>query len=642
MSVHDSETDPQQHDTEPDHRHWQRIWSELRPYRIRDEGSAPRRSVVPMFAYPSGDLHMGHGEVYAISDLTARFLRLRGYDVLHPVGWDAFGLPAENAARRRGRAPAEWTMDNIGTQVRSFQRYGIGFDFHRPLITCEPEFYRWNQWLFLRMYERGLAYRAPAPVNWCASCGTVLANEQVVDGSCDHCHGPVVERRLTQWFFRITSYADRLLDDMDQLDGWPRRVLRMQRNWIGRTRRDGQVHYRLRDWLVSRQRYWGTPIPIIHCVQCGTVPVPDGQLPVTLPPMPPGTGTGSDGSPLRAATDWLKVDCPGCGGPAERDTDTMDTFVDSSWYFLRFCSPTYAEGPFDPAAVARWCPVDYYIGGVEHATGHLLFARFITKVLYDLGLVGFTEPFRRVINQGQVINQGRAMSKSLGNGVSLGAEIDRYGPDAVRLAMLFAGPPDDDIDWAEVAPGGHRRFLHRTLSLASEVDSPPGTDPDGGDPSLRRITHRTVAEVTALLDATRYNVAIARLMEFGSAVRASGVPGSDPAVREAVEAMAVMLSVAAPYTAEQLWQQLGHRPSVATARWPECDPLLSRPGEVECVVQVSGRRGTVLRVSPDIDADALTVLALADPAVRDELAGRDPARVIVRAPRIVNIIPTGT
>jgi leucyl-tRNA synthetase len=600
-------------------------------FRARDDGSAPRAYVLAMFAYPSGDLHMGHGENYAISDAIARYLRLRGYDVLHPFGWDAFGLPAENAARRRGRQPAEWTAANIATQAESVRRYGIGCDWSRRLSTCDVAFYRWNQWLFARMYERGLAYRAPAPVNWCPACGTVLANEQVVDGHCDHCHGPVEQRRLTQWFFRITAYADRLLSDMDGLDGWPAQVLTMQRNWIGRT---GPGEYRLHDWLISRQRYWGTPIPIIHCGQCGPVPVPDADLPVELPPMPAVTGDG-----LRAATDWLRVPCPRCGADAERETDTMDTFVDSSWYFLRFCSPDHTEGPFDPAAVARWCPVEHYVGGVEHATGHLLFARFITKVLYDMGLIGFTEPFRHVINQGQVINEGRAMSKSLGNGVSLGDEIDRYGPDAVRLAILYAGPPGADIDWADVSVGGAVRFLNRALACASGASAASGVDGgsggSGGGIALRRIVHRTVAEVTDLMERQRFNVAVAKLMELTGAIRAVG-GGTDR--REAVEALAVMLSVAAPFTAAEMWRRLGHDGPVAAARWPVADPALAAADTVPCVVQVAGRRRAVLPVPPDIDEPALVEAALAAPEVRAALGERPVARVIARPPRIVSIV----
>jgi leucyl-tRNA synthetase len=798
---------------------WLAVWDGLDPFRARDDGAAPRRYVLPMFSYPSGDLHMGHGEAYPIADAIARHLRLHGYDVLQPVGWDAFGLPAENAAIRRGLDPAAWTRANIATQAASYRRYAIGFDWSRRLETCDPSYYRWNQWLFLRLYERGLAYRAAAPVNWCPSCATVLANEQVVAGHCDHCHGPVTRRHLTQWFFRTTAYAQRLLDGMADLasrdgrDGWPESVLAMQRHWIGRSegatidftvdgrtvtvfttrpetvpaatalvlapdgeladelcapeRRDAlaayrsgiagtgdvaratdrsgvflgrhavnpatgdripvwaasyvlsdygtgaimavpaaddrdaafaaahdlpvpplpasapasasasantdagantdantdagagadagparsavvdrlvaagvartEVRYRLRDWLVSRQRYWGTPIPIVHCGECGEVPVPEAELPVALPPLTGEQLRGGTGAPLARARDWVEVPCPRCGGPAERDTDTMDTFVDSSWYHLRFCSPGYTDGPFDPAAVARWCPVDHYVGGIEHATGHLLFARFVTMVLHDAGLIGFAEPFRHVINQGQVVNEGRSMSKSLGNGVALGEQIDTYGVDAVRLTMLFAGPPGDDIDWADVSPAGSARFLSRALRLATGAAAAPSTV-DAGDPGLRRATHRTIVAVDGLLSAYRFNVAIARLMELTAAARR--VDPRDPAVREAAEALAVMLSVVAPYTAEEMWCRLGHPPTVLAAGWPSADPALSTVDTVECVVQVAGRRRAVLAVPADVDEATVTERALSDEAVRRALAGRPVARVVARPPRIVNIVPS--
>ena len=423
---------------------WVKAWAELRAFEA-DPEKTPRSYVVGMFPYPSGDLHMGHAEAFAISDAVARYLRLRGAEVLKPVGWDSFGLPAENAALRRDLDPRDWTYANVAVQAETFRRLGVSFDWRTRLHTSDPEYYRWNQWLFLRLYERGLAYRAEAPVNWCPTDRTVLANEQVVDGRCERCDSEVRERTLTQWFFRTTAYAQRLLDDMDQLaDGWPAEVLAMQRHWIGN----------LHDWLVSRQRYWGTPIPIVHCVHCGPVPVPDEELPVRLPESGYLLRSGDGRSPLASCGSWVRVECPRCGGPAERDTDTMDTFVDSSWYFLRQPNPEYTTGPFDPDAVARWLPVHEYFGGREHATGHLVYARFITKALYDMGLVPFTEPFRRLTNQGQVVMNGKAMSKSRGNLVELADQIERYGPDAVRVTMVFAGPPEDDIDWADVSPAG--------------------------------------------------------------------------------------------------------------------------------------------------------------------------------------------
>jgi len=731
---------------------WLPVWQQadyFRADRLADperggEDPRERRYLLDMFPYPSGDLHMGHAEAYAFGDLLARYWFQKGYNVLHPIGWDAFGLPAENAAIRRNAHPAEWTYANIETQASSFQRYGVSFDWSRRLHTCDPSYYKWTQWLFLRFYERGLAYRKASMVNWCPQDQTVLANEQVIGGNCERCGAQVTKRELTQWYFKITDYAQRLLDDMKLLEGkWPERVLTMQRNWIGRSEgayidfsivtadgsavrdepvtvfttrpdtlfgatffvvaadaklaneicRDEQrpafeayleqvkraseierlsterektgvflgvyavnpangeripvyaadyvladygtgaimavpgedqrdwdfakaydlpiirtvqppedfdgeayvgegpainsandevslnglgvaeakarmidwleskglgkraVTYRLRDWLISRQRFWGCPIPIVHCEACGEVPVPDEELPVELPDLRGADLAPKGTSPLAAATEWVNVSCPKCGGPAKRDSDTMDTFVDSSWYYLRYCSPSYDEGPFDPEAVRRWMPVDQYVGGVEHAILHLLYSRFFTKVLYDMGAVDFVEPFTALLNQGQVINKGAAMSKSLGNGVDLGEQLETYGVDAIRLTMAFAGPPEDDIDWADVSPGGSLKFLQRAWRLSGDVTSPVGVDFSTGDVALRRATHRTIKEFTENVEAFKFNVGIARLMELVSAVRKaidSGCGPADPAVREAVEALAVMLSVVAPYTAEDM------------------------------------------------------------------------------------------
>ncbi|MVU77694.1 class I tRNA ligase family protein [Nocardia sp. ET3-3] len=540
-------------------------------------GEASRRYVVSMFSYPSGDLHMGHAEVFAISDAMARFARMRGHDTLFPVGWDSFGLPAENAARKRGLDPREWTYANIATQADSFRRMGISFDWHTRLHTSDPEYYRWNQWLFLRLYERGLAYRADAEVNWCPQDRTVLANEQVVHGRCERCGAAVERRDLTQWFFRITDYADRLLDDMAGLrDGWPSEVLAMQRNWIGRTESVDDagrtmVAYRLHDWLISRQRYWGTPIPIIHCGGCGAVPVPDDQLPVRLPDSGYRLSPGDSGSPLASAEDWVAVPCPRCGAPARRDTDTMDTFVDSSWYFLRYPNPHYTDGPFDPEALARWLPVDEYIGGREHATAHLLYARFITKALYDAGLVPFTEPFTRLTTQGQVLMGGKAMSKSLGNLVDLRDQIERHGPDAVRIAMLFAGPVEADVDWADVSARGAERWLARVARLAAETGSGVANSDPAGEAATRREVHDTIARATALMEAKRFNVVIAQLMRLTTILRRAAESesgGTSPAVRDGVDALVRMMSCVAPETAAVAWHHLGHTSPVADAAWP--------------------------------------------------------------------------
>jgi leucyl-tRNA synthetase len=821
---------------------WQARWAELDQFRASNDetDSRERYYLADMFPYPSGDLHMGHAEAYAIGDAMARFAFLNGKNVLHPIGWDAFGLPAENAAIRAGNHPADWTYANIETQAASFRRYATSFDWSRRLQTCDPEYYRWNQWLFLRFYERGLAYRKGGYVNWCPKDQTVLANEQVVNGRCERCGTEVVRRILTQWYFKITEYADRLLADSKQLEGnWPDRVLTMQRNWIGRssgaqvdftidgrdepvtvftTRPDtlygatffvvaadsplavelctpeqraeldryreqvskltdierqsterektgvflgvhainpvngdrlpvwaadyvladygtgaimavpahdqrdldfarkfglpvrivvqtdladpaeagvatpgdgvlinsgpldglnkveaiakicelldaegrgkAAITYRLRDWLVSRQRFWGTPIPIIHCPSCGEVPVPDDQLPIVLPDLRGADLAPHGVSPLAAASDWVNVDCPKCGGAAKRDTDTMDTFVDSSWYVLRYCSPQFTGGPFEVGSVNSWMPVDLYVGGVEHAILHLLYARFVTKVLQDMGMVNFGEPFTRLLNQGQVINQGKAMSKSLGNGVDLGQQIENYGVDAIRLTMVFASPPEDDIDWADVNPDAMVRFLGRVHRIASEVahaSGSPGRDEAGGsrgvvppgrqgDLNLRRATAHAVDEVTREVGNYHLNVAIARIMELVTATRRTidnGPGAGDPAVREAAETLAILLSLFAPYTADECWELLGRErdiPSIGRATWPTADPALLVQESVTCVVQVNGKVRDRLEVSPSIESDDLRAQALETAAVNRALDGLTVQRVIVRPPKLVNIV----
>jgi len=826
---------PDRYDAEAIQDRWLPVWDELAPFRSsRPDDARPRKYVLDMFPYPSGDLHMGHAEAYALGDVVARYWTQRGFNVMHPIGWDAFGLPAENAAIKRGLDPRDWTYDNIAQQKASMRRYACSFDWDRVLRTCDPEYYRWNQWLFLRFFERGLAYRKPSLVNWCPNDQTVLANEQVVDGRCERCDALVTKKKLTQWYFKITEYADRLLDDMAQLEGrWPDKVLTMQRNWVGRstgadvvfaiegrdepvtiyttrpdtlygatffvvaadsdlaaelaegasapvraafaeyvervrkateiermssdrpktgvflerhavnpvngerlpiyaadyvlsdyghgaimavpahdqrdldfarafdlpvrvvvdvrgedgeplpdpatsgvaTAGDGAMvnsgpldglrkaqaipaivaelsdrdlgrsatNYRLRDWLISRQRYWGTPIPIVHCPACGEVAVPDDQLPVELPPAagldlkPKGT------SPLGGATDWVNVPCPSCGGPATRDTDTMDTFVDSSWYFLRYVSPGRDDVPFDVDEVRRWMPVEQYVGGVTHAILHLLYARFFTKVLHDLGMVDFVEPFSALLNQGMVVMNGSAMSKSRGNLVRLSEQLEEHGVDAVRLTMAFAGPPEDDIDWSDVSPAGSARFLARAWRLSGDVTSAVGADPATGDVVLRAITHRTVHEATGLVEGFRFNVVVARIMELVNAVRkvidARPDGGADPAVREAVEAVAVMLSLFAPYTAEDMWARLGHEPAVALAGWPVVDEALLVEETVTCVVQVAGKVRDRLEVPPGIAEDALRELALASPGVTKALDGRGVRTVVVRPPRLVNVVP---
>ena len=808
---------------------WAPIWEDLKVFKPKEDGSAERRYVLDMFPYPSGDLHMGHAEAFAMGDVVARYWKLKGYDVMHPIGWDSFGLPAENAAIKRNAHPSEWTYANIDTQAASFKRYAISADWDRRLHTSDPEYYQWTQWLFNRFYEKGLAYRKNHPVNWCPKDQTVLANEQVVNGACERCGTEVTKKALNQWYFKITDYADRLLEDMEQLKGhWPERVLLMQKNWIGRsegaevtftieatddkpakdipvyttrpdtlfgatfmvvaadaelanelvteqqraalesyqeqvthlseierqnterektgvftgryginplsgeklpiwaadyvladygtgaimavpahdqrdldfartfelpvrvvvntgeedpqvsgvaTAGDGElinsgelnglgkeaaiakaieivetagtgkhtVNFRLRDWLLSRQRFWGTPIPIIHCADCGEVPVPDDQLPVRLPDNLRGEDLAPKGtSPLAAAEDWVNVACPTCGKDAKRDTDTMDTFVDSSWYFLRFVSPNYTEGPFDPQAVRDWMPVGQYVGGVEHAILHLLYSRFFTKVIYDLGLIDATEPFSALLNQGQVLNGGKAMSKSLGNGVDLGEQLDKYGVDAVRLTMVFASPPEDDVDWADVSPAGSQKFLARAWRLAQDVTSAPGVDYRTGDKALRQITHRTVHESAQLLDSNKFNVVIAKTMELVNATRKtidSGAGAADPAVREATDVVAQLLSLFAPYTAEDMWAQLGYEPSVSNSLWPTVDESLLVDDTITAVVQIKGKVRARLEVPVDISEADLEAAALAHENVVRMLDGKAPLKVIVRAPKLVNVVP---
>ena len=822
---HASADDKATYDFASIERKWQAFWDETDPFATGgDEDPRPRKYVLGMFPYPSGDMHMGHAENYAYVDVTARYWRHRGHNVLNPMGWDSFGLPAENAAIQRGTDPREWTYANIAQQKASLKAFGTSYDWSRVLHTSDPEYYHWNQWLFLKMFERGLAYRKDSSVNWCPNDQTVLANEQVVNGRCERCDAVVTKKKLTQWYLRITDYAERLLDDMAQLEGkWPDKVLTMQRNWIGRStgaevqfaiegrdepvtvyttrpdtlygatffvvavdsdlaaelaagsgveqefadylaevskiseidrlsaerpktgvflqryainpvngerlpvyasdyvladygtgaimavpahdqrdldfartfdipvrvvvesdedpsvtgvatgddgphvnsgpldglntpdavarviemlaedgRAKAAVNYRLRDWLISRQRYWGTPIPIIHCPTCGEVPVPEDELPVQLP-SPEGLDLQPKGtSPLGAAEEWLNVRCPRCDGPAQRDSDTMDTFVDSSWYFLRFLDPQRTDAPFDPEAAKRWLPVDQYVGGVTHAILHLLYARFFTKVLHDMGMVDFTEPFSSLLNQGMVVMDGSAMSKSRGNLVRLSDELAEHGVDAVRLTMVFAGPPEDDIDWADVSPSASVRFLTRAWRLSGDVTSEPGVDPVGGDIALRRVIHRLIHDAQLAVESFRFNVAVAKVMEMVNAVRKaidSGPGGDDPAVREAVEAVAVLLSLVAPYTAEDMWARLGREPSVALAGWPAVDPELVKAQTVTCVVQVAGKVKARLEVDPQIGEDDLQAAALADQAIVAALGGVEPRRVIVRAPKLVNIVP---
>jgi len=834
---------------------WLPVWEELELFRAGREGDTrPRKYVLDMFPYPSGDLHMGHAEAFGFGDISARYWRHQGFDVLHPIGWDSFGLPAENAAIKRGADPREWTYSNIAQQKRSFRQYAPSFDWSRELHTSDPEYYKWNQWLFLKLYEQGIAYRKAGQVNWCPNDQTVLANEQVVDGHCERCGAVVTKKALTQWYFRVTDYADRLLDDLNQLEGtWPSKVVSMQRNWIGRssgadvefeiegrdervtvfttrpdtlygatfmvvavdsplaaelaagasaevqrnfegylesvraesdidrlatdrpktgvfleryavnplngerlpiwasdyvladyghgaimavpahdqrdldfarafelpvrvvvdtnapvtgvipvipTDADGNAiepdelppldpastgvaltgegrlinsgpldglsksnairraieildergtgraakNFRLRDWLISRQRFWGTPIPIIHCADCGEVPVPESELPVRLPDAagldlkPKGT------SPLGAAEAWVNVTCPKCGGAAKRDSDTMDTFVDSSWYYLRYLNANDDTRAFDPAEAEKWAPVDQYVGGVEHAILHLLYSRFITKVLFDLGYLRFTEPFTSLLNQGMVLMDGSKMSKSKGNLVEFASELAAHGTDALRVTLAFAGPPEDDIDWADVSPVGSAKFLARAWRIAHDVTSAPEVDWSTGDRALRRASHRLLADAPGLAESYKFNVIVARLMELVNLTRKAidqGPGPADAAVREAAEVTAMILDLFAPFTAEDMWQRLGYEPSVALVPWRKADPALLVEDRVTAIVQVDGKVRDRLEVSPKVSGEELERLARDSAAVARAIGEREIVNVIVRAPKLVNIATRG-
>ena len=804
---------------------WLPVWDKLAPFKSgTDDDKRPKKYVLDMFPYPSGDLHMGHAEAYALGDVIARYWIQKGFNVMHPIGWDAFGLPAENAAIKRDADPRQWTYENIDVQKASMRRYACSFDWDRVLHTCDPEYYKWNQWLFLKMFEKGLAYRKDSAVNWCPDCQTVLANEQVVAGLCERCDTTVTKKKLNQWYLKITDYADRLLDDMDQLEGkWPEKVLLMQRNWIGRstgaqvdfaidgvdkkitvyttrpdtlygatfmvvaadsvlaadlvantpveaefrkyleivksatdidrlatdrvktgvflnryainpvnnekipiwasdyvladygtgaimavpahdqrdldfakamklpvrvvidtglddpnssgiaTDGDGLVinsgsisglkkddaitkiikeleakklgkatkNYRLRDWLISRQRFWGTPIPIVHCDKCGLVPVPEAELPVKLPDAKGLDLKPKGSSPLGAASDWVNVKCPKCGSAAKRDADTMDTFVDSSWYFLRYTSVNNHDVAFDKKAVETWLPVDQYVGGVTHAILHLLYSRFFTKVLNDLGLLNFNEPFTRLLNQGMVLKDGSAMSKSRGNLVKLSDELDKHGVDAIRVSLVFAGPPEDDIDWSDVSPAGSLKFLNRAWKISQEVTSKPGVDFSKGDLTLRKVVAKALSDIEVAVESFRFNVVIARVMELVNATRKaidSGCGAGDPAVRQASEAIAICLSLVAPYTAEDMWEKLGHKPAIANAGWPKIDKSLLGADDVIAILQINGKIKDRIEVSPNISKEDLEKLANENAEIKSALAGLKVSKVITVAPKLVNFV----
>ena len=802
---------------------WQERWERDGIHRVSDDDPRPRWYELTMYPYPSGDLHIGHWFAMAPADCHARFRRMQGYNVLHPMGFDAFGLPAENAAISRGIHPHEWTMGNIENMRRQLRSMGTIYDWDREIICALPEYYRWSQWLFLKLYEQGLAYRAKAPVVWCPSCQTVLANEQVVNGRCERCQTPITRRDLEQWFLRITAYADQLLD-FSGLAEWPEKILTMQRNWIGRsegveigfdlshnnleektistftTRIDtvygitfmvlapehplvplltsserktevedyvqqarrateierlatdqektgvslgtyvinplnGQqvplfiadyvlmaygtgavmgvpahdqrdfefarkyglpisvviapsewngepltqaylgegtmvnsaqfdglpshrgmeaiadlveskgwgrrtVSYRLRDWLISRQRYWGTPIPMLHCSSCGTVPVSEDELPVLLPPDAEFKPTGE--SPLASNASFVNTTCSRCGQPARRETDTMDTFVDSSWYMMRYTSPSFHNGPFDPAAMKAWMPVDQYTGGAEHAVMHLLYARFFTKALRDLGMVDFDEPFLRLFNQGTIVAGGAKMSKSRGNVVTPDLYVDKLGADVVRAYLMFIGPWDQGGDWSDTGIYGMSRWMNRIWDMCehdpSRLDKAPADD-QGVRDTLRHL-HQTIKKCHQDLDRFKFNTAIASLMELSNHLnRAWNEGGVDASTwKECIRAFILMLAPITPHIAEELWERMGYQYSVHNQAFPKWDDELAAEEIITLVVQVNGRVRDRLQVPASISEQEAIRLALASARVQVHVNDSQVERAIFVPRRLVNVV----
>ncbi|HXA63571.1 MAG TPA: leucine--tRNA ligase [Bryobacteraceae bacterium] len=797
---------------------WQERWNNSTLFQAEENSTKPKFYVLEMLPYPSGTLHIGHLRNYAIGDALARYKRMRGFNVLHPMGWDAFGLPAENAAIANNRDPYEWTMFNIKNMKRQHRRMGFSYDWSREIATCDPEYYRWNQWFFLKMLERGLAYRKQALVNWCPECGTVLANEQVVNGCCwRHESTQVEQRAIEQWFLRITEYADELLNAIKDLEeGWPERVLTMQRNWIGRSegaeidfhlegtgapirvfttrvdtiygatcvilapehplvaelasrelkaqvkrmidsratkgpgdiekeglstgkyainpysseripiwignfvlmgygtgaimavpahdQRDfefckqygiairpvirpvdgalaaaatmkeafpddgvvehsggysglpsaearrvmtakaeaegfgkGAVTYRIKDWGISRQRYWGTPIPVIYCPKCGIVPVPEKDLPVVLPLSVPITGKGR--SPLENVPEFINAKCPKCGEPARRESDTMDTFIDSSWYFYRYCDPHNATAPFDSKKIAYWFPIDQYIGGIEHAILHLIYSRFWTKVMRDMGLITNSEPTKRLFNQGMVIKDGAKMSKSRGNVVSIDDMVEQFGADTGRVFELFAAPPEKEMDWTDAGANGSHAFLGRVYRFVTRNVGQGHTEATEADRQALRKLHQTLKLITEDFESRwHFNTSIAALMGLMNTLTDLEKQISGPVMADAIEKLTLMLEPFAPYLAEELWEEQGKTGPVFHHPWPAYDAELAREEEAEIVIQVNGKvRGRVY-VAFGTPREALEKHAMTDAKIRSLLDGKQVVKVIVVPDKLVNIV----
>ena len=819
---------------------WQKYWEESKAYKTEEKSAKPKYYALAMFPYPSGNLHMGHVRNYSIADVIARFKRMNGYNVLHPIGWDSFGLPAENAAIKNQTPPADWTWKNIANMRRQLKEMGISYDWDREMATCHPGYYKWTQWLFLEFHKHGLVYKKKAAVNWCPSCATVLANEQVVDGGCERCDTPVTKKNLEQWFFKITDYAETLLQELDKLPGWPEKVKTMQRNWIGRsegvevqfaleerpekisvytTRIDtlygvsyvvlapehplvlelvsgteyeadvlafiekmnglneitrtsteaekeglfigayclnplsgekvplwianyvlleygtgavmgvpahderdfefatkysleiktviapsgsapeekdqplkaaytgegvmvnsdsfdglsseegweriadeaarlgmGQrkVNFRLRDWLISRQRYWGTPIPMVYCESCGTVPVPEEQLPILLPTV---DVFKAGENPLALSKSFTETTCPKCGGAARRETDTMDTFACSSWYFLRYTDPRNTEAPFAQSAVDQWMNVDQYVGGVEHAILHLLYARFFTKALRDFGYLKVDEPFQNLLTQGMVCMDGSKMSKSKGNIVSPEVIIGKYGADTARLFILFAAPPERDLEWSDQGVEGCYRFLNRVWRLVAQYEPiikaeqsrASGSLDQAGEwgeldtagKDMRRQTHLAIQRVTVDIGTRfNFNTAISTIMEWVNALYIyKEQPTAIAAVgREAVEAILILLAPFAPHIAEELWRGIGHAESIHQQSWPEVDESALVQDEVTVILQVNGKVRDRIIVSADISKAELEKMVLSQPKLDEWIRGKEIVKVITVPGKLVNLV----
>lgn len=811
-----------EHDFKKIEAKWQKRWEESRAFEAQEENSQkPKYYCLTMFPYPSGKIHMGHVRVYTIGDVLARFKRMQGYEVLHPIGWDGFGLPAENAAIERGVDPEKWTRENIFFMKKQLKALGLSYDWKREITTCDTEYYKWNQWLFLKLYEKGLVYRKKAFVNFCSSCQTVLANEQVEDSRCWRCESEVIQKDLEQWFFKITAYAEELLSGHDRLmKGWPARVLVMQKNWIGKsqgtlvdfllekkqentdriqvytTRPDtlfgctfmvlapehplvlkltkgkpcekkvlefvekmkrtsrrarqaadvskegifleacavnpvnqeripvwtanyvlyeygtgtimavpahdqrdydfakmhdipivevihpeGEVcqtlacayegegilvrseefnllpspeaklkitewlakkdlakeaiNYKLKDWLISRQRYWGTPIPMVHCPKCGTVPVKENDLPVLLPKEAPFTGKGE--SPLSRVGSFMNTNCPKCKGPAKRETDTMDTFVDSSWYYARYTDPACGTNPFSRKKADFWLPVDQYVGGIEHACMHLLYARFFHFCMRDLGLVSSQEPFLRLLTQGMVIKDGAKMSKSKGNIVDPDDILKRVGADAARLYILFEAPPERDVDWSDERLAGASRFLQRVYRLLS---LPSSSAPDAkSEMALWQKTHETIHRVTRDIENEfQFNTAIAAIMELVNMIQELHLSLGKESLKTSLKTLALLLSPFAPHTSCELWERLGAEGTLMDQPWPKADPRALERERFTLVVQVNGKLKTRLEVAANLSEEALVRLAREHPRVKEIINGKEVRQVIVVPKKLVNLV----